>query len=111
VAINNTLRDGKECNAARYYILSRRLTAKESGEAVRGHWLVENQLHWQLDVSFQEDQCRLRKGHANTNFSLLRRHALSLLMNETTAGVGIKNKRLAAALDDGYLPKYLSGSE
>ena len=110
MTINSTFRDGKESVEARYYILSRRLTAKQFGEAVRGHWSVENQLHWQLDVSFHEDQCRLRKGHANTNFSLIRRHALSLLKNETSARVGIKNKRLSAALDEDYLLKVLTGS-
>jgi len=73
MTINSTLRDGRETLEARYYILSRRLTARQFGETVRGHWSVENQLHWQLDVSFNEDQSRIRKGHANTNFSLLRR--------------------------------------
>ncbi len=64
-------------------------------------------LHWQLDMTFQEDQCRIRKGHANANFSLLRRTALSLLKNEKTAKVGIKNKRLTAAWDEEYLSQVL----
>jgi len=110
MTLNRTIRNGKESIEARYYILSRNLTAKQFGEAVRGHWSIENQLHWQLDVSFNEDQCRLRKGHSNTNFSLIRRHALSLLKNERTAKVGIKNKRLAAALDEDYLLKVLIGA-
>ena len=71
---------------------------------------IENRLHWQLDVTFQEDQCRVRKGHADTNLSILRRTALSLLKNELTRKVGIKNKRLAAALDDTYLEKVLTGT-
>ena len=78
-------------------------------EAVRGHWSIENRLHWQLDVTFQEDQCRIRQGHADANFSILRRAALSLLKNETTAKVGIKNKRLSAAWDEDYLEKVLLG--
>jgi predicted transposase YbfD/YdcC len=55
VAISETERDGKITNQVRYYIMSRKLTAKKYGEAVRGHWGIENQLHWQLDVSYQED--------------------------------------------------------
>jgi hypothetical protein len=66
---------------------------------------IENRLHWQLDVTFGEDQCRIRKGHADTNFSILRRAALSLLKNDQTAKVGVKNKRLIAAWDDAYLRK------
>lgn len=54
-------------------------------------------------MTFGEDQCRLRKGHADANFSLLRRHALSLLKNERTVKVGIKNKRLTAGWNDDYL--------
>ncbi len=76
---------------------------------MRSHWGIENSLHWQLDVTFQEDQCRIRKGHADANFSSLRRTALSLLKNESTLKVGIKNKRLAAAWDDAYLEKVLAG--
>ena len=108
--INDTLRDGKRCYEMRYYILSRKLSAKEFAAAVRGHWSIENSLHWQLDVTFQEDQSRLRRGHAAANFSILRRTALSLLKNNTTLKVGIKNKRLNAGWDDDYLQQVLFGS-
>jgi predicted transposase YbfD/YdcC len=110
IAINNTQRDGKDCNEVRYYILSKYLSGRRFAEAVRSHWGIENRLHWQLDVTFQEDQCRVRKGHADTNFSIVRRTALSLLKNESTRKVGIKNKRLAAALDETYLEKVLVGT-
>ena len=110
IAINDTLRDGKPTSEVRYYILSRKLSAKKFGEAVRGHWSIENRLHWQLDVTFGEDQSRLRKGHANANFSSLRRTALSLLKNSHTLKVGIKNKRLAAGWDDDYLTQVLLGA-
>ena len=83
IAISNTQRDGKDCDEVRYYILSKYLAARRFAAAVRGHWGIENRLHWQLDVTFQEDQCRLRQGHADANFSILRRTALSLLKNET----------------------------
>lgn len=109
IAINHTIRDGKECSEVRYYILSRFLSARRFAEAVRSHWSVENRLHWQLDVTFQEDQCRIRKGHADANFSMLRRTALSLLKNNHTKQVGVKNKRLAAALDEDYLMEVLLG--
>jgi len=110
IAISNTQRDGKDCNEVRYYILSKYLSARRFAEAVRGHWGIENHLHWQLDVTFQEDQCRLRKGHADANYSILRRAALSLLKNESSLKVGVKNKRLNAAWDDAYLEKVLLGT-
>ena len=109
MTVNRTERDGQECLAVRYYILSKYLSARRFAEAVRDHWSIENQLHWQLDVTFQEDQSRIRKGHADVNFSSLRRTALSLLKKERTAKVGVKNKRLLAALDEDYLEKVLLG--
>ena len=109
IAISNTQRNGKDCNEVRYYILSQYLSGKRFAGAVRDHWGIENSLHWQLDVTFQEDQCRIRKGHADANFSILRRTALSLLKNERTQKVGVKNKRLTAAWDERYLEKVLTG--
>lgn len=109
IAINITIRDGKEYSEVRYYILSKFLSAKRFANAVRSHWSIENRLHWQLDVTFQEDQCRIRKGHADANFSILRRTALSLLKNNQTKKVGVNNKRLAAALDEDYLMEVLLG--
>jgi predicted transposase YbfD/YdcC len=109
IAISNTHRDGKDCNEVRYYILSKYVAARRFAAAVRGHWSIENRLHWQLDVTFQEDQCRIRQGHADANFSILRRTALSLLKNERTLKVGIKNKRLTSGWDESYLEKVLLG--
>ena len=96
-AISDTMRDGKHCYEMRYYIMSKKLSARTFATAVRSHWSIENCLHWQLDVTFQEDQSRLRRGHADANFSILRRTALSLLKNNHTLKVGVKNKRLVAA--------------
>ena len=107
--ISQTVRDGHPCCEMRYYIMSRKLSAKEFAAAVRGHWSIENSLHWQLDVTFGEDQSRLRRGHADANFSILRRTALSLLKNNKTLKVGVKNKRLAAGWDDAYLQQVLFG--
>jgi predicted transposase YbfD/YdcC len=107
--INDTIRDGRRCYEMRYYIMSRKLSAKAFAAAVRGHWSIENSLHWQLDVTFAEDQSRLRRGHADANFSILRRTALSMLKNNKTLKVGVKNKRLAAGWDDAYLQQLLLG--
>ena len=109
IAISESTRAGQPCSDVRYYILSKKLSARRFGATVRAHWGIENRLHWQLDVTFQEDQSRLRKGHADANFSSLRRTALSLLKNNHTLKVGIKNKRLAAAWDDEYLEQVLIG--
>lgn len=110
IVISSTQRGGKDCGAVRYYVLSKCLAARRFAEAVRRHWGIENHLHWQLDVTFQEDQCRVRQGHADANFSILRRAALSLLKNEPTAKLGIKNKRLSAGWNETYLQQILLGA-
>jgi predicted transposase YbfD/YdcC len=110
IAVSETVRDGKPTDDVRYYILSRKMSARSFGAAVRGHWGIENRLHWQLDVTFGEDQCRIRKGNADANLSILRRTALSLLKNEVTAKVGMKNKRLTAGWNPAYLEKVLFGT-
>ena len=94
----------------RYYIASRKTaSARQAAQSIRGHWGIENQLHWSLDVSFDEDRCRIRKGHGAENFSRLRRIALNLLQRETSRKVGIKTKRLVAGWDHDYLLKLLTG--
>ena len=107
--LTHSIRNGEDHYERRYYILSRYVSGRRFAEAVRSHWGVENNLHWQLDVTFGEDGCRIRKGHADANFSLLRRTALSLLKNESSRKVGIKNKRLIAGWDDEYMLKVLCG--
>jgi predicted transposase YbfD/YdcC len=91
----------------RCFISSLSSNAKRFGEAVRGHWSIENDLHWSLDVSFNEDQCRVRKGEGAENFAVIRHIALNLLKQELSAKVGIRNKRLKAASNDEYLLKVL----
>lgn len=94
----------------RYFICSLAGTdAERMAQIIRGHWSVENRLHWVLDVSFAEDQSRQRKDHSAENFSRLRRIALNLLRRETTKKRGIKGKRLNAAWDHDYLLKLLAG--
>jgi predicted transposase YbfD/YdcC len=94
-----------------YYISSfnRRRKAATFLACSRGHWGVENNLHWQLDVSFHEDQRRLHKGHGAENFSRLCRIALVLLKKETTLKVGIATKRNLCGWDNDYLLKVLAG--
>jgi predicted transposase YbfD/YdcC len=75
---------------------------------VRGHWSVENNLHWQLDVSFGEDANRTRKGHGAENHSRLCRIALNLLKRDTSVKAGIKAKRLNAGWDHDYLLRLIS---
>jgi hypothetical protein len=75
-------------------------------EAVRWHWWIENSLHWVLDVTFREDDSRIRKGYGAENMATLRRLAISLLKRESTKQ-SIATKRLMAAWDDDYLFRVL----
>jgi predicted transposase YbfD/YdcC len=93
----------------RYYISSLSSDARQSLVTIRGHWGIENNLHWVLDIAFREDDSRLRKGNGAQNFALLRRLALNLLKQEKTAKCGIKAKRLKAGWDQDYLIKVLAG--
>lgn len=91
----------------RYYISSLANDATKLLQCIRAHWGIENGLHWVLDIAFQEDESRMRKDHGPEDLAILRHIALNLLKQEHTAKVGIKNKRLQAALDNDYLPKVL----
>jgi predicted transposase YbfD/YdcC len=95
----------------RFYITSKLESAAYFIEATRHHWRIENQLHWVLDVAFDEDRSRIRKGYGAENFSVLRRMALNLLKKEKTEKVGIANKRLRAGWDDDYLLKVVAGMD
>lgn len=91
----------------RYYIASVAPQAPVLLAAVRGHWGIENQVHWVLDVSFGEDASRIRKDHGAANMSLLRRLTLNLIRQETTVKSSLKQKRKRAGWDNGYLEKVL----
>jgi len=103
--------DGKTTFEVRYYLSSHAGDAARMLRNIRGHWGVENSLHWVLDVAFNEDDCRVRKDHAPANFSLLRQMALNLLRQEKTCKNGIKVKRSKAGWDDAYLFKVLDSCE
>ena len=94
-----------ECH---YYLLSAPLSAAAFAAAARSHWGIENQVHWVLDVTFDEDACRVRSGHAARNFAVVRHLALNLLRQNTRTG-SIATKRFTAALDDTYLATILAG--
>jgi predicted transposase YbfD/YdcC len=92
----------------RYYVLSGQPTATQFARAVRGHWGIENQVHWVVDVTFDEDRSRVRTGHAPQNLAVLRHRVLNLLRHEASKG-SLKTKRFRAALDEEYLLKVLRG--
>ncbi|MGG6264114.1 ISAs1 family transposase [Leptolyngbya sp. AN03gr2] len=94
----------------RYYLLSLPLDARQFAQSVRGHWGIENQLHWILDVAFREDQVRPTQGYSGENLAVIRHLALNLLTQENSAKGGIRAKRLKAGWDDQYLLKVLAHS-
>ena len=97
---------GTETAEVRYFLSSLDADAASMLGLVRGHWGIENGLHWVLDVAFREDANRTRAGHAGENLAWLRRIALSLL--KRTPGKGsIKGKRLTAGWDEGFLTSVL----
>jgi len=86
-----------------YFISSRAASAAYFLQAVRGHWAIENQLHWSLDLTFREDHNQTRIGFAAENLALIRRLALLLLKRETSVKVGLQAKRLRAGWHNDYL--------
>lgn len=92
----------------RTYLSSLAGDVEAFGNAVRGHWSIENELHWVLDVAFREDESRVRIDHAAHNFAVLRRLALHLLKQDTSVTIGIKAKRLKAGWDEDYLVHVLT---
>lgn len=98
--------DEKSCER-RFFLSSLHKDAKRFAEAVRGHWGVENPLHWSLDVTFGEDQSRARTKHAAQNLATLRRIALNTLKMEVSKKIPLRRKKMVAALDDSYLETIL----
>jgi len=101
---------GKKSTEVHYYIssLDARRSAAQFLAYTRGHWSVENNLHWQLDVSFDEDRRRIRAGHGAENFGRLCRIALNQLQQETTHKNGIAIRRHTCGWDNDYLLKVLA---
>jgi predicted transposase YbfD/YdcC len=99
---------GQTTGEARYFIGSQRAGATFYGRALRNHWGIENALHWQLDVTFREDDNRVTRRNAAENLALLRRLTLSLLHAHPDK-LSIAKKRFAAALDPDFLEEILRG--
>jgi predicted transposase YbfD/YdcC len=97
---------GQTSVEVRYFIGSRRADAAAYGPVLRGHWGIENGLHWQMDINFGEDASRIQRRRGAENFAVLRRIALSLL-KQHPAAMSIACKRLAAAVDTGFLEELL----
>jgi predicted transposase YbfD/YdcC len=93
-----------------YYIGSFVGTAEEYLRAIRGHWGIENSLHWVLDVVFREDESRHHAGNSGENLALLRRLALSLLKQEKESNSSLKTKRLRCGWDNDYVAKVLTAT-
>jgi predicted transposase YbfD/YdcC len=86
-----------------FYLTSADCDARQLGQAIRLHWSVENGLHWTLDVTFNEDACRVRTGHAPQNLSLLRRIAINALNLEQSLKRSNRQKSNRAAMDNNYM--------
>jgi predicted transposase YbfD/YdcC len=98
----------KVTEETRYFISS--LDAndpKRLERVVRAYWAIENNLHWVLDIAFDEDSNRARKGHSAANFAVIRHIALNLIKAEKTSKVGVKIKQLKAGWDNDYLLRIL----
>ncbi|MDN3505259.1 MAG: ISAs1 family transposase, partial [Rhabdochlamydiaceae bacterium] len=98
---------GKSTVENRYYISSLPSDALALAQAIRSHWGIENKLHWQLDVSYREDGCKIKKGNGPENFSVIRRATLNILKGDKKTKAGIKNKRSKARWDREYMLRLL----
>jgi len=98
---------GAQSRETRYYISSLKHSAEHFAHLVRAHWQVENNLHWVIDVTFNEDQSRVRKGHADANFAIIRRWVLNILKLDTKNKKSLRVKRKLTLWRKGYLEELL----
>ena len=109
VCIESTRRIGDTVSVeARHYLSSLPADATALSAAIRSHWSIENRLHWVLDVTFHEDDSRVRVGHAPENFAILRHIALNILRQDRSTRGSVPTKRFRAALNDRYLRSLLT---
>ena len=109
IATSHCLRDGKETIEVRYYISSLTLDVKRFARAARGHWGIENSCHWSLDMTFREDESRLRERNLRENFAWLNRFALSLL-KQHPGRQSLIMKRRSCGWSDAFLMEVVTGS-
>lgn len=93
-----------------FYLSSLPCDASRNAHAIRAHWGIENQMHWVLDVTFGEDACRIRTGHAPDNFALLRRLAISVLNRESSKRRSLRQKTKRAAMSPDYMLTVLNAA-
>ena len=98
----------KTTTEKRYFLMSKPLSAQRFAQVVRGHWGIENQLHWVLDVAFREDDSKVAQGYAPENLAVLRHLALNLINQEKSLKAGTRAKRMRAGWDDQYLFRVLT---
>ncbi len=98
---------GATRSETRYFVSSRSLAAADAALAVREHWAIENRLHWVLDVTFADDQSRLRRGHGARNMATVRHFALNLVRTATDKR-SLKSRRKLAGWDPDYLDRILA---
>jgi predicted transposase YbfD/YdcC len=100
---------GKTTRETRFYIASAPLTAARAAQAIRGHWRIENSLHWVLDVQFKEDLSRLRRGHGAANMAVVRHFALNIVRSAKDKR-SLKRRRKRAGFDPAYLESLLNAT-
>jgi len=105
-----TIKD-RTTHETRFFISSLPPDAAHLARVARSHWAIENGLHWGLDVAMNQDQTRIRTGHAPENLAILHHIALNLLKQDRTEKLGIKNTRLAAGWDHDYLLRVIMGAK
>ena len=106
-SITHSIRTGKTTEQLRFYLSSLPANAERFNHLVRQHWGIENALHWVLDVTFQEDASRVRKGHADRNLALVRRWALNLCKLDKTPKLSMNLKRKSASYSDSFREQLL----
>jgi len=109
VVTSQCLRDGKESIEVRYYISSLTVDVKRFARAVRGHWGIENSCHWSLDMTFREDESRLRERNLRENFAWLNRFALSLF-KQHPGRQSLVMKRRSCGWSEAFLMEVVTGS-
>lgn len=99
--------DGEKTVFDRHYISSFETNAEGFGSIIRGHWSIENQLHWMLDVIFREDDAKARKDNSPLNFNILRKIALGILKSVTCGRLSVRKKMMKATRDQLFLQRLL----